>query len=88
MSSRGSFTSCEGQVPLMAFTKTGLDRGDVSEGQGAPVVLEGGRGKHFFPVRTNRKSGYLESSVTANSFYSIPPPDFTFSINISSEKLL
>ena len=50
--------------------------------------MQGGRGKSFFPVRSS--AGHLgpENSRKLNSFYSIPPPNFSFRPGVSTEKLL
>ena len=47
------------------------------------LPMQGGKGKSFFPV-----NGAAGLSRKINSFYSIPPPNFTFRPGVSNEKLL
>ena len=47
------------------------------------LPMQGGKGKSFFPVK--RARGITRK---INSFYSIPPPDFSFRPGVSNEKLL
>ena len=57
-----------------------------SQSQSSTVTMQGGRGKSFFPVRGNSRCG--ETSSNLNSFYNIPPPNFSFRPGVSMEKLL
>ena len=62
--------------------------------------MQGGRGKSFFPVRSRSMAGAGaagagggggvtgDSSNNLNSFYNIPPPNFSFRPGVSTEKLL
>ena len=69
------------------------------QSQPPSVTMQGGRGKSFFPVRAKSMTtgggggegggGVAgESSNNLNSFYSIPPPNFSFRPGVSTEKLL
>ena len=47
------------------------------------LPMQGGKGKSFFPV-----NGAAGITRKINSFYSIPPPNFSFRPGVSNEKLL